>query len=177
MSNPTIPSAWQTLAVQLAQGRWVAVLRGVSGSGKSTLATFLTQHALGETAIFSADHYFTAPDGSYAFDPDKLPDAHAACLRAFAERLPEGLPSNQLLVVDNTNTTIAEAAPYMALAAAYGWSAVLVDLEASWRLAAARNTHEVPLRTVEAQHARLVLNEGHVPPYWPALVLPSDLSA
>ena len=56
------------------------VLRGLQGSGKSTLARFLAS-VMEDAVVVSADQFFEGKDGTYAFDADKLQEAHAACFR------------------------------------------------------------------------------------------------
>lgn len=60
---------------------------------------------------------------SYRFDPAKLPEAHAQCLKKFI-RTAQGNTGGALgdvIIVDNTNSTVAEIAPYYAIAEAYGY--------------------------------------------------------
>ena len=55
--------------------RNLLLIRGVQGSGKSSLAELVAK--LGHTrAIYAADDYFTACDGTYTFDMSKLHEAH-----------------------------------------------------------------------------------------------------
>lgn len=138
----------------------VIIMRGVSGAGKSTwirnnypLATL--------RSVVSADHYFTDAHGIYRFDPNKLGEAHGACLRLYLEHIRKIDP---LIVVDNTNTTVAEIAPYYALAEAYGYEVEIVTLTVEPALAYERNVHKVPLTTIDRQHYNLV-NE-RLPPRW-----------
>lgn len=155
-------------------GRKVIVLRGISGAGKSTLAKKLASQASskGPTLIVSADQYFTYLDGSYQFDAKELPEAHGACLRRYCEALVLGRVDgrqdidNALVIVDNTSTTVAEAAPYMALAAAYGWEALLVTFDVAPLIAAPRNIHGVEFAGVEAQYLRLTAETKRLPPFW-----------
>lgn len=126
----------------------VVVMQGVPGSGKSTYV----RSAFPGARVCSADHFFVGDDGVYRFDRTKLPQAHAECLRNFVEALQRGEP---LVVVDNTTTTLVEAAPYMALAPAYGYSAEIHRLDVDLVTAAARNVHDVPADTIRALGARL----------------------
>lgn len=170
---------WE-IAEMVKKGRHVLVLRGVSGSGKSTLASFIHKALEGTPTIVSADAYFTSTAGEYRFNPTLLPNAHAACLRAFVRGLqrdpawspgdPEG-PTNEVLIVDNTNTTVAECAPYMALAAAYGWTPTLVGIDADPRKAAARNVHGVSAETVDSQHTRMIWGTAALPTFWRRVAL------
>lgn len=142
--------------------RQVLILQGVSGSGKSTFARDVEQRLERRTmvTVCSADSYFEQ-DGQYRFDVAKLGDAHATCFRDFCDNLSWG---TNLVVVDNTNTTTMEIAPYMlavaaanlSLPAGYKYTARIVrfacdDLEA----AAQRNAHGVPLRGIVGQAQRI----------------------
>lgn len=108
------------------------------------------------------------------FNATLLPQAHAACLRAFVEatvgtgRFDEHATPWRArptaLVVDNTNTTVAEIAPYAALALAYGHELEIVTLWCPPDVGASRNTHGVPLAACQAMHDRL--NDRKLPPWW-----------
>jgi predicted kinase len=164
----------QNLIDRVKQGRHVVVLRGISGSGKSTLAQELVQKTPASIAWVSADQYFTDEDGGYHFDPAKLGEAHGDCLRQFVRNLQVDATygvKNSLVIVDNTNTTVAEAAPYMALAAAYGFNALLVTLDADPRKAALRNVHGVSPETTDAQYVRLTAETPRLPPFWETATL------
>jgi predicted kinase len=169
MALRPLPFSVAAAAAPLDDGptRRVLVLRGVPGAGKSTVARAIAAHVRvgGERAVaVSADRFFTGADGTYRFDPARLPEAHATCLRSFVDLLtthPGGV-----VIVDNTATTLAEAAPYMALAAAYGWGAAIVDVSADPFRAAERNVHDVPAEAVHAAHARLVAAQASTPPWW-----------
>ena len=130
----------------------VVILRGISGSGKSTLAKKLYQDTPGFKAIYSADHFFVQTDGSYKFKPAKLGEAHRKCLLLFAKAMES---SNDLLIVDNTNTTAMEIAPYAQLALAYGHAVEVITVECDLDVAASRNVHNVPRAVIVAQNIRL----------------------
>lgn len=150
----------------------VIILRGVSGSGKSTFVKKNWPHA----QVFSSDFFFMKDDKVYDFDAKKLPYAHGWCLRQFINALsafnhkvamlPGFDGKNEVFVVDNTNTTIAEIAPYYAVAQAYGLNAEIITLDVDPRKAAARNTHNVPATTVDRQYQNLVKNAEQFPPFW-----------
>jgi len=146
----------------------VTILCGVSGSGKST---YIENH-LPDASVVSADNFFMRDDGDYLFDPTRLGEAHGTCLRQFVMFLTADLwdpdhyePKN--LVVDNTNTTVMEVAPYAQLAIAYGYELEIIILEAEPGMAHSRNTHGVPLTGVMGQHDRLVKLAESLPPWWP----------
>ena len=162
-----------------AGGRLVVVLRGVSGAGKSTLALKLLKAAPGGTALVSADSHFVGADGVYRFDPSKLGEAHGGCLKDFVRTLQLDSAYGQkdsLVVVDNTNTTVAEAAPYMAVGAAYGWETVLATIDIDPRKAAVRNVHGVSGYTVDEQFIRIKYDDARLPPFWERMrVLPEGV--
>ena len=156
----------------------VIILLGISGSGKST---FIRDSYPG-AAVVSADHFFMV-NGEYVFDGSKLPEAHGACLKQFIERAssperrvyPDYDYDNQVLIVDNTNTTVHEIAPYAAVALAYGHELELVVIHCDPKVAAARCIHDVPTDRVALQYKRLMNTlakspEGHykaLVPWWP----------
>lgn len=150
----------------------VVVLRGVSGAGKSTLARWLRDKAMQgmDPVICSADAHFVALDGIYRYDPLKLNAAHSACLFRAAEAMRAKKP----VIVDNTNTTVVECAPYMDLAAAYGCPALLVTLVVSAKTGFPRNIHQVPWASVNAQEVRLRKSQTQMPVRWDAVYLPEE---
>lgn len=137
----------------------VTILQGIPGSGKSTLIPVDRK-----IRIVSADHYFVGGDGHYRFDPHKLPDAHGACLRSFARY--SAKPDADELVVDNTNTTVAEVAPYYALAQAYGHEVRIVHLDCEPEVGAARNLHGVGLEACRSMAARIWKFRETSPLWW-----------
>lgn len=141
----------------------VLILAGASGSGKSTLARGRACQA-GASLIFSADAYFVGEDGVYRFDPARLPEAHGLCLRCFVGAVQTAAP---LVIVDNTNTTVAEVAPYAAVARAFGYDVEIVILHIDPEVAFRRGLHGVPLATIKAQAKRLSTLRASLPPRWP----------
>jgi len=143
----------------------VKVLCGVPGSGKSTYAA---KHFPGAMVV-SADQYFMK-DGEYCFNPKKLPEAHAECLKAFVNLINPPLGTNfpvYTLVVDNTNITVAEIAPYAALALAYGYELEIVSLSVLPEVAHARNIHKVPLESIKRMAQKMDEEQRRLPPWWP----------
>lgn len=140
----------------------VIVLRGISGSGKSTCARALAESVEGAVVV-SSDHFFEQEDGSYAFDHDKLGEAHAMCFRAFIEACQAKVP---LIVVDNTNSRMIEIAPYMLGARAYGYEATVLEVECDVLEALGRGTHGVPQDVTLEMAARIKYER--VMPWWPS---------
>lgn len=156
----------------------VTILRGIAGSGKSTLAKRLYPTA----RVFSTDHYFTSTDGSYAFNPAELGKAHGWCLRTFASALELAVSRDDAdtrhFVVDNTNTSVAELAPYAALALAQGCEVEVVTVPCDPRLAVERNVHGVPALTIGMMHATLMAETPRIPAWWnPRTLSAAELEA
>jgi len=137
----------------------VVIMCGISGSGKSTR----TAKHYPKAAVCSADYFFMV-DGEYKFDPSKLPEAHGMCLRNFVTCL-QG--EADMVVVDNTNTTVAEVAPYAALALAYGYDLKVEILKVDTIEAYARNLHGVSQSGIVKQTERLATLKNSLPPWWP----------
>ncbi len=144
-------------------------MAGIPGSGKTTIAERDYPGAL----VCSADHFFMGEDG-YRFDPKLLSFAHEACMRKFIDSLEVGV--NQVLV-DNTNVNPIDIAPYYAVARAYGYDVTIVrvlqpttmfGVEEFVKLCAARNTHGVPIHTIDRMYRALTncIIQGTYPPYW-----------
>lgn len=144
----------------------VVIMSGIPGSGKSTYV----KENLPEAVVVSADDYFTTRTGAYKFDSAKLPQAHNQCLRRFTNFLitysgGQDLIVQPILVVDNTNLTVAEIAPYAALAQAYGADLEIITLVCTIETAAKRNVHGVPEEAVDRM-ARTLAGRA-LPPWWP----------
>lgn len=139
----------------------IYILQGVSGSGKSSIAKKLAD----EQDICSADDYFTH-NGVYRFDPSKLGEAHGSCLRKYVSLLLVNAQKGRPIVVDNTNTTVGEIAPYYSLAEAYGYRPVILTVECDPEVAANRNTHGVPLEACKGMAARIEATKSQLPPWW-----------
>lgn len=142
----------------------VIIMSGVPGSGKSTF----TKSLKGDVVICSADNYFLDENGVYNFNPSKLGEAHGSCLHRFTRNLitmrDRTWAKDTTLVVDNTNTSALEMAPYVALAAAFEVECELVTVLCDPHKAHARNTHGVPLQGVLRMDAAIRSRE--LPPFW-----------
>lgn len=151
----------------------IILVSGISGSGKSTYVESVTTKA---SWICSADHFFMI-GGKYNFNPAHLRDAHAACLRKFMACLQSWMVGSQppcdVLVVDNTNLTALELAPYVAIATMYGLPCEIVTLRIDPEVAWLRNAHHVPHATVDRMHR--TLQERKLPPFWYATM--TDIAA
>jgi len=145
----------------------VIILRGISGSGKSREAQALLHEAEYKGEVISTDDYFVNDEGTYVFDKSKLNEAHAWCLRTFIEHVRKNHPavsSDFTLIVDNTNTRIEEAAPYVQIAKAYGCHLRVITLRCDFSLALSRNIHKTPSDVLWAQYQRI--EKVEIPPWW-----------
>lgn len=146
----------------------VIIMQGVSGSGKSTYARNVqrSRNASAETCwIVSADDYFVDSEGRYNFDPSKLGEAHATCFARVLDLLRmagDVDPARSMcIIVDNTNSTAIEIAPYMAAAAAskldtgHEVFTTIVRVRCPIDLALSRTTHGTPLRSIRQQTANI----------------------
>lgn len=158
----------------------VLILCGASGSGKSTLANTLLASAHVDTGRLSADNFYQARmatkrvsaddffmvDGEYRFDASQLGEAHGWCLRDYTSVL-TNFENYELVIIDNTNTSVAEVAPYAALALAYGWQLEIHILHCDLETCLERNVHGVPAAEISKQLERLATLRGLLPPWWP----------
>ena len=144
----------------------ITILRGLPGSGKSTyIDREIRPQAKGRVVVCSADHYMMV-DGQYMFSPEKLPVAHSACLTKFLRELQSWRHLEDVtIVVDNTSLTVAEIAPYVALAQAFGHDAEIVTLEVPITQSIARNTHGVT-EAIITEMAFTLRDEARLFPAW-----------
>lgn len=152
----------------------ISILSGLSGSGKSTYI----KHCCGGAAVVSADSYFiNRVTGSYDFDPSKLSLAHGECFRSFIRAMQDKVAH---VVVDNTNTTNEEIAPYVLGATAFGYDSEVVTLvrpsdmseEDYINACAKRNAHNVPLQGIRAQAERI--KARRLLPWWKSDIVTSQ---
>jgi len=77
----------------------------------------------------------------------------------------DGEDSDTVVIVDNTNTTAVEMAPYVAIANAYCVTGIeIVEMDCPVGLAAKRNIHNVPMRTCLRMGDNLMSLE--IPHFW-----------
>lgn len=139
----------------------VTIMVGASGSGKSTYAKPIGG------AVISADDHFVGADGVYRFDPARIGQAHSECLRDFVEH---ARARSSTIVVDNTNSTVMEAAPYLALAMAYGYDVRVVVMDTSalpgrLETLAGRTVHGTPVAAITHMEINIAAEWPHALPW------------
>lgn len=140
------------------------ITMAIPGAGKTTFV----EERYKESFYYhcSADKFFINLDGVYEFNPSLLGKAHGQCLKDFIA----GCSSATAPVVcDNTNTTIAEVAPYIAVAQAYEMNIKVVHFDCPPEIAAKRNQHGVPEEHVKRMHNRLQGTLSNWPRHWPKI--------
>jgi hypothetical protein len=140
--------------------RRVVILRGIPGSGKTMLAhRYARKHR--DTVVCSADDLFYDETDVYAFDPARIGEAHGECFLSVLAALRHG---TERIVVDNTNTTAVEIAPYVLAAQAYGYDHEVWTIPCDVDVAITRGVHGVPADRVRAMAA--ALDAEQMPPWW-----------
>ncbi len=141
----------------------VIILSGVSGSGKSSLAVgiLLSSFKEDDVVICSSNDYFTNSFGAYSFFAGGLNVAHERCMRKFIDALRGNV---SIVVVDNSNTTALEIAPYYLVAKAFKANVKIVTVSCDPDTAFTRNKHGISHGVILAQHANL--RERYLPIDW-----------
>lgn len=138
----------------------VKILRGVPGSGKSHYTNDFK-----DAIVVSADTYFMV-NGGYNFNKSKLGEAHKDCLKRFIAYIITFKFDGGLIIVDNTNITVAEIAPYYQIAAAYGWDVEIITFNAPVDLCIKRNVHNVSEEAIKQRHRLMETEENRFPKQW-----------
>ena len=141
----------------------IILIRGISGSSKSTLANKLIGTHLHSGSSFyvyynfEADKWFVNESNKYIFDPKEIHSAHRWCQLSVENFLRSY--KDCVAVVSNTSTTYKEILPYALLAQKYGAEIEIMEPNNPWSRDVAecykRNTHNVPLETIQKQLDRL----------------------
>jgi len=116
------------------------LVRGLPGSGKSTTAQSISDE-YGYIHL-EADMYFEK-DGEYAFDRNKLEEAHEWCLKQTKSYLRSGFD----VIVSNTFTQSWELKPYIEILS----DDDIKIIECTGRF---KNIHDVPVHVLENMNER-----------------------
>jgi predicted kinase len=93
------------------------------------------------------------------FNADKLGAAHGQCWAQFADEITKGC---SLVIVDNTNLVYKDLKKYYEFATSAGYDVEIVAVECLPEIAAARNVHNVPEKTILKMAARFQTCLNHV---------------
>jgi predicted kinase len=130
----------------------LVLIQGLPGSGKSTLAEKIAKDSNGK--IFTTDEFFMV-DGEYRFEYKFISAAHKWNMGRAAQAMFLGEP---LIVVPNTNLQDWELLPYVEVATDAGYEVEILEPKTKWKNdvqeCANRNTHGVPLATIEKMAAK-----------------------
>ena len=128
---------------------------GLPGSGKSSLAEKLKKEHLDNglsCEVFTTDDFFML-NNEYKFTFNYLSAAHEWNFGNFAKAMLNGM---NVLIVANCNLNAWTLYKYVELAIKNDYDYELVEPKTSWRNnveeCAKRNTHGVPLATIERMH-------------------------
>lgn len=140
--------------------KYLLILRGVPGSGKTIYANRFAKKFASlfgrKTIRCSADNYFIDRLGIYTFDKNKLWKVHEQCQWNAARAMRQGI---DLVIIDNTNTTVSELKPYEEAAKEWGYivkyKVIGGQSEENVKLYALRNTHGVSIESIRKMANRL----------------------
>lgn len=167
----------------------VMIMAGASGSGKSShignnllegegtrvlkitdlnVDDSMFDFYAGDQVVLSADDITFDDDGT--FHIGRLDAAHKLCLNTFAKILQmEEKERPPDLIVDNTNTSPWELAPYVALALAHEDVVLeILVMTTPWKECLARCRHATPPKNIRTQARRLERMLDEWPAFWPA---------
>lgn len=131
----------------------VTILSGVPGSGKSTWCKSQV-----DSEMVSADDYLPKDP-----KPADFGIAHAKCMNSFLDYV--RYSNYPHVIVDNTNTTAVEIAPYYLAAQAEGAEIVILRFECiDYEEAFRQNIHKVPFKTFCIMTANFLKRD--VMPWW-----------
>ena len=139
-------------------------MRGVPGSGKSTATKVLRD--IGECSIHSTDSLFMV-DGEYKFNFEDLYKNHKRNERNFTYALEKDF---DFVVCDNTNIKRRDFKPYLQ----FDFPKVCIHFEPSEpSVHFKRNTHGVPLETLETMCKNLIEYQDEFDHY---LIVPNTMN-
>lgn len=155
------------------------IMRGLPGSGKTTwIKNFFNTIKLGEwisdlaghrdfpekqMVVVSADDYFMVND-KYLFRPEVLKLAHKQCMERFMKACAE---EKELVIVDNTNSSVWEMSPYVAVADVFDYEVTIMQMITSITTCVARRANsdkDVPPHLIGAMQERMA--RELIPLHW-----------
>lgn len=113
--------------------------------------------------VCSADDFHMA-DGTYKFDPKNIGKAHDYCLSKYLANFLPDAPFYNTIIVDNTNLTAWEIAPYYRLAEMHQHAVRIVRVYCDFEKAVRRGVHNVP--PAKVWQMWLTLCNEKLPAHW-----------
>lgn len=155
----------------------VFCLRGLPGSGKNTWieSNQKTYWRHKKVVVCSADDYHMI-NGEYKFDPSMIGEAHNSCMQKFLAAVGsvDAKHSIEIVVVNNTNISAWEIAPYAAVARATGYEFEIVQIQCNVQKSISRNTHGVAPETIGAMAESM--RREILPGQWPIKKITDDIT-
>ena len=133
----------------------LTIMRALPGAGKTYHATRIaaeTGAGIGSADTFPGLYGPADENGRPTYNVALAGSAHGACFRHAVESLQSG----QSVIVDNTNLSLDEIAPYILLAQAYQAEPKVLTVACDPEVAHARNTHGVPWAVVKTPEGDVV---------------------
>jgi predicted kinase len=129
-------------------------MRGLPGSGKSTHVKEQIRGLPNKYVVLSTDDVVSA-NGVYLWSPEMIKESHHVNQIKCKTAMKKGI---EYIVIDNTNTTWNEIQPYVQLAKECKYSVDIFEPKTDWKFNSEecfkRNTHQVPLKSIESMLRR-----------------------
>lgn len=136
------------------QPQTLYILRGLPGSGKSSLAEEIRRRNGTDIPILNLDNFFTAPDGTYQFQPERVTEG----IESLERQLVTLLAGGQSVIMDNTYSRLREYEHHLEAARRYRCRIVIRQIlcpdEATARIFFERCKHGISWERFEIMRRR-----------------------
>lgn len=145
----------------------VFIMRGLPGSGKNSWIekTFGPIEDLPKEILVCCADDEHIIDGAYRYRSEYASTAHKKCFVKFQKGLlARSLDFARTIIVNNTNSSLWELAPYYRTAEANDARVEIIHVVCDPITSFKRNVHGVPLGTIMGMHASLLTEK--IPKWW-----------